>query len=954
MGYTNPGQVLTDVCSASGSKCSTSLFPSYNTSHQIECTVPDASTAKLLDLEDGMIAVDCVTNATECYVNIWNQRTGPPEIFSCTITECGFTYSENILTLRCAKTSCTVGPNWQPSDVLKNILAALSGWMSYVCDLRSNKCTMHQEQLQEMVIPLQCYSGDCVPMDFHQPAEYYPPFWTKQHIIIAVCIGLAGLFVLCVIGGRILYARSKASYTKLVNATRGLDLDVLATDVLDRYMFDLGFDNVSVTIGEKRILSSASGYCGPGTVTAIMGPSGAGKTTLLHALAGKLSSGTLGGQILMNGRERGASFQRIAGFVTQEDFLIPTLTVRETLNFHAQLRLGSAVSTQARVARVEKVISQLELSHVADSRVGDSLIRGISGGERRRVSIATELVTAPRILFLDEPTSGLDSCTASAIMQTLRDLASSSALTIVLSIHQPRSSIFAAFDNLILLAKGNVLYNGRAAGATAHFAQLGHACPAEYNPADYLIDLITASPKTVLDTLAHHYTTSPAATSLNGILHEYLETGTSPAVPRRVAAMRRGTGASSDALMELLPGVDGVQVVSPRARTVSGRMIDGFVVAEDGVLDPEDTETGFLSSVVSEASLTLSNGSINGDVAERALLSDGGRGDARSLAPLDVGALVGARSVVAEGGEDVGAGGSVEMREFFDHTIPMAPYATSVWRQTLILCQRTGLNVIRNPSLGMAHYAVTLVVALIIGGIYWQVGDDWPGLQNRAGSIFFIISLLSFGSLSALDLFIGERAMFLHERSNGCYRSSTYYISKLICDLIPLRILPPLILATITYYMIGLREGVEHFVWMAFILVLVNVNATALCMAIGAIVPSMAVGNLLAVLIMLFFMLFGGLLLNRSTVGPMFLWLKDLSFFNYAYEAILVNQLEGTITHFETGPGVTVELTGQAVLEKLDLEYSHFSRDVGVLCGMAAGYVLLAYVMLRVRIWLRR
>ncbi|KNC54353.1 uncharacterized protein AMSG_10348 [Thecamonas trahens ATCC 50062] len=939
-----------DACSMNGheAKCSTSLMPSFNTSHQLQCDVPDASVSKLLDLQDGIIALDCVTNGTTCGVYVWHHQNGPPEIFNCVLEECGYEYKENHVTLKCATTRCVHGPNWTPSEILENILTSLKGWMSFDCDLRNNHCVMAQEELQELIIPLSCYSGDCVPYDFHPPPQYYPPFWTRENKIIvgsiAAAMGLAALGALAYYFHR----RRQAAYARLLEETAVLDIDALAADELDKYMFDLGFADLSVVVKDKTILRSASGYCAPGTVTAIMGPSGAGKSTLLNVLAGRISFSDMSGQVLVNGQPRSTAFKRIAGYVTQDDFLIPTLTVRETLNFHAQLRLGNSVSAATRVARVEKVIAQLELTHVADSRIGDRLIRGISGGERRRVSIATELVTSPRILFLDEPTSGLDSCTASAIMATLRELATSSALTVILSIHQPRSSIYASFDNLILLSKGSTLYNGRAAGATGHFAQLGHPCPQDFNPADFLIDLVTASPATTLDTLAYHYTTSPAATTLNNVLDDLVQRGISPPVPRRIASLSPAVGDAAG-LLALLPGVQGARSEN-RERTVSGRLIDTFTIGT------EETEEGSERSGRSR----LNSGAPavpRLTTSATSLQAEAGSADGRGSGPASARSDASARyeevlDAAGTGGDGSGRGEMV--RVFYDNQAQLSPYATSALAQTWILCQRTALNVVRNPALGLAHYVVTIVVGLIIGGIYFQVGDDWPGLQNRAGSVFFIISLLSFGSLSALELFIAERALFLHERSNGCYRSSSYFVSKLVCDLIPLRIVPPVILAVIAYYLIGLRAGAEHFVWFAFVLVLVDINATGMCMAIGAIVPSVAVGNLITVLVMLFYMLFGGFLLNKSTVGPLFIWLKYLSFFNYGYEAALVDQLKGTVINFETSPGVSVLLTGEAVLARLSLNPANFDRDILILIGMGAGHLLLAYLMLRVRAWLRR
>jgi ABC-type multidrug transport system ATPase subunit len=174
----------------------------------------------------------------------------------------------------------------------------------------------------------------------------------------------------------------------------------------------------------------------------------------------------------------------------QDDRMLGTLTVREHLGYVARLRLPSYLTYEQKMARVDEVLEELSISHISDSMIGTSTSRGISGGEKRRLSIATELITDPPILFLDEPTSGLDAYTAYSLVETLRKLAHDKGRTIVVSIHQPRSNIYYLFDSLMLLAYGEVIYYGLAKEALTYFSSLHHDCPPNYNPADYFIDLV--------------------------------------------------------------------------------------------------------------------------------------------------------------------------------------------------------------------------------------------------------------------------------------------------------------------------------------------------------------------------------------------------------------------------------------------------------------------------------
>eukprot|EP00271_Cylindrocystis_brebissonii_P011691 TRINITY_DN29600_c0_g1_i1.p1 TRINITY_DN29600_c0_g1~~TRINITY_DN29600_c0_g1_i1.p1 ORF type:complete len:676 (+),score=133.03 TRINITY_DN29600_c0_g1_i1:262-2289(+) len=243
---------------------------------------------------------------------------------------------------------------------------------------------------------------------------------------------------------------------------------------------------------EKKIIENASGYVKAGTFVAIMGPSGSGKTSLLNILAGRVerSKAVLTGQVLVNGQERGQSFRRISAYVMQDDVLFSTLTVFETLMVAGELRLPGAIPRERKLELVESIIMELGLAKARDTPIGGALTRGISGGERKRTNIAVEMLSNPSIIFLDEPTSGLDSFQALNVMSTMADL-SRSGRTIISTIHQPRSSIYALFENLLLLSEGRLIYFGRADDATSYFASRDFTCPPQFNPADYFMDIIS-------------------------------------------------------------------------------------------------------------------------------------------------------------------------------------------------------------------------------------------------------------------------------------------------------------------------------------------------------------------------------------------------------------------------------------------------------------------------------
>ncbi|KAL7098164.1 hypothetical protein ACP275_09G000100 [Erythranthe tilingii] len=241
----------------------------------------------------------------------------------------------------------------------------------------------------------------------------------------------------------------------------------------------------------QNVLEKLSGYAEPGSFTALMGPSGSGKSTLLDALSGRLAANAfLSGTILLNGRKAKLSFGT-AAYVTQDDNLIGTLTVRETISYSARLRLPDRMPWSDKRALVESTIIEMGLQDCADTVIGNWHLRGVSGGERRRVSIALEILMRPRLLFLDEPTSGLDSASAFFVTQTLRGL-SRDGRTVIASIHQPSSEVFELFDRLYLLSGGKTVYFGQASEAYEFFAQAGFPCPALRNPSDHFLRCINS------------------------------------------------------------------------------------------------------------------------------------------------------------------------------------------------------------------------------------------------------------------------------------------------------------------------------------------------------------------------------------------------------------------------------------------------------------------------------
>ncbi|KAM8928326.1 LOW QUALITY PROTEIN: broad substrate specificity ATP-binding cassette transporter ABCG2-like [Lycaon pictus] len=540
---------------------------------------------------------------------------------------------------------------------------------------------------------------------------------------------------------------------------------------------------------EKEILTNINGVMRPG-LNAILGPTGGGKSSLLDVLAARKDPHGLSGDVLINGAPRPANFKCNSGYVVQD--VMGTLTVRENLQFSAALRLPTTM-TSRKNERINKVIQQLGLDKVADSKVGTQFIRGMSGGERKRTSIGMELITDPAILFLDEPTTGLDSSTANAVLLLLKRM-SEQERTIIFSIHQPRYSIFKLFDSLTLLATGKLMFHGPAQEALGFFASVGYHCEPYNNPADFFLDVI------------------------NG---------------------------------------DSSAVVLNREDQ------EGEVKVTE---EPSKRGTPFIERI-----------------AEFYANSDFCRKTKEELDQLS------------------------KSQKRKSSAFKEITYATSFCQQLKWISKRSFKNLLGNPQASIAQIIVTVILGLVLGAIFYDLKNDSTGIQNRSGVLFFLTTNQCFSSVSAVELLVVEKKLFIHEYISGYYRVSSYFFGKLLSDLLPMRMLPSIIFTCIIYFLLGLKPVVEAFFIMMFTLMMVAYSASSMALAIAAGQSVVSIATLLMTITFVFMMIFSGLLVNLRTVGPWLSWLQYLSIPRYGYAALQYNEFLGQ--NFCPGVNVTTNNT---------------------------------------------
>ncbi|KAI1883625.1 hypothetical protein AGOR_G00233500 [Albula goreensis] len=597
----------------------------------------------------------------------------------------------------------------------------------------------------------------------------------------------------------------------------------------------------------KEILVDLNGLMKPG-LNAILGATGSGKSSFLDVLAARKDPSGLSGEVLIDGAPQPPNFKCLSGYVVQDDVVMGTLTVRENFRFSAALRLPTSVSEREKEEKVNNLIKQLGLTKVADSKVGTQMIRGISGGERKRTNIGMELIIDPSVLFLDEPTTGLDASTANSVLLLLKRMANHGR-TIIMSIHQPRYSIYRLFDSLTLLVSGKQVYHGPAQDALDYFANIGYACEAHNNPADFFLDVINGD------------STAVAFSKMqNSEEPDFEEKG-------------------------------------KNRQSIEDRLVEEYRKCENY----RNTQAE-LERIV--------------------------KGKDHTTRPKS-------RTIT---------------------------YNTSFAHQFKWVLKRTFRNLMLNPQTSVAQVAVTVFLALIVGAIFFGVKDDQSGMQNRMGALFFITTNQCFGSLSAAELFITERKLFVHEYISGYYRVSVYFLSKILSDIITLRTIPAIVFSCVAYFMIGFKATVSAFFIFMVSVALVAYAATAMTMAISADQTVVAVANIFMTISFVFMMIFSGLLVNLPSIMDWLAWFQYLSIPRYGLTALQINEFvglkfcENLPVRPTMLPGIncTIEApglmcTGEQFLDNQGITYTTWGlwQNHVALIIMTVIFLLIAYLKLR-------
>ncbi|TDH66999.1 hypothetical protein CCR75_009034 [Bremia lactucae] len=452
---------------------------------------------------NGSIDVTCDRNEQgtgSCLAAVYNAKdtVNGAHVIDCNMTECSFpTGSVNA---KCGAINCHCGS--QCSSMSKSIIeSTFSGQPVEIQVMEATQVLTLVIENSPLPLSATCTASACErggQRDRTISKAQSTPASTSERVhgvalAVMACIILALLFLVACFSFCCVCLDKRRNVDEADLETELLKVSSRVTNKLEFIKISCYGQKGPSTQDERMILNSISGSVVRGQVMGILGPSGSGKTTLLNAIAAmENGTSTITGELLLDGQNVTKDYRRLAAYVEQDDTLFPALTVRECITYSAQLRLPLEMTAAAKTAMVTRVLAELNLTPIMNSRIGavggSTSMRGISGGERRRVSIGMELVTSPQILLLDEPTSGLDSSSAYAVLQVIQALARHDRM-VILSIHQPSGRSFLLLDQILLLRKGQLVYRGSPMESKPYFLDQGFACNEEDTAADFILDV---------------------------------------------------------------------------------------------------------------------------------------------------------------------------------------------------------------------------------------------------------------------------------------------------------------------------------------------------------------------------------------------------------------------------------------------------------------------------------
>ncbi|XP_017075740.1 ATP-binding cassette sub-family G member 4 isoform X2 [Drosophila eugracilis] len=681
---------------------------------------------------------------------------------------------------------------------------------------------------------------------------------------------------------------------------------------------DIEFCDISYSVadghrrGFKTILKSVSGKFRNGEITAIMGPSGAGKSTLMNILAGYKTS-QLSGSVLINSKERNLRrFRKLSCYIMQDDVLIGNLTVREAMMVAANLKLGKNMISYAKVVVVEEILETIGLKESVNT-----LTCNLSGGQRKRLSIALELVNNPPVMFFDEPTSGLDSSTCFQLISLLRSLARGGR-TIVCTIHQPSARLFEKFDHLYLLAQGQCVYEGRVRGLVPYLSSLGYECPSYHNPADYVLEVASGEYGDAVPKLVEAVK--------SGACKKYSQKDYGVMLAQKSCNndIIKGSGSGADNTAATL-------TLEDEKPPLEDRQLESSILVEDPAelkppkLETQQSQNSDCSVVNMPTTAVDDSCSFSSSKGTHNAVGSGSGGPS---------AVVGCMTSLLDSHESV-------------VTLPnKTGFPTSGWTQFWILLKRSFRTILRDKMLTHMRLFSHVIVGAIIGMIYYDVGNEASKIMSNAGCIFFVSLFTTFTAMMPTILtFPTEMSVFVREHLNYWYSLKAFYFAKTIADM-PFQIVFSSVYVLVVYYLTSQPMELERVSMFVLICVLNSLVAQSLGLLIGAGM-NIETGVFLGPVTTIPTILFSGFFVNFDTIPGYLQWVTYVSYVRYGFEGAMVAIYGMDRAKMQCNQMYCHYRVPKKFLEEMSMDNALFWVDAVALIGIFFALRIIAYFVLR-------
>ncbi|XP_014599215.1 PREDICTED: ATP-binding cassette sub-family G member 1 isoform X1 [Polistes canadensis] len=653
---------------------------------------------------------------------------------------------------------------------------------------------------------------------------------------------------------------------------------------------NLAFSNLVYKVQEgqknniKTILNSVSGRLRSSELTAIMGPSGAGKSTLLNILTGYKSTG-VEGSITMNGHERNLSaFRKLSCYIMQDNQLHANLTVAEAMKVATNLKLEKHIPKDEKEEVIQEILETLGLSEHRNTMTSN-----LSGGQKKRLSIALELVNNPPIMFFDEPTSGLDSSSCFQCISLLKTLARGGR-TIICTIHQPSARLFEMFDALYTLAEGQCVYQGSSSQLVPFLRTIGLNCPSYHNPASFIIEVACGEYGDNIKKLVN---------AIKNGQHDIREGHTFTEL--KSETLNNGTANSNiDKDIETIGNsreVKNKNDVSNIEEKFTGN-VQIKEVTNGGIIPSYATND--IVKQAAEVTIPISN---EKDNVNTALLDD---------------------------------------------TIVVTPkrYPISEFLQFWIVLKRALLFSRRDWTLMYLRLFAHILVGFLISALYYDIGNDGAKVLSNLGFLFFNMLFLMYTSMTITILsFPLELPVLLKENFNRWYSLKAYYLAITVSD-IPFQAIFCIIYVTIVYFLTGQPADVTRFSMFLSACLLISFVAQSVGLVVGAAM-NVQNGVFLAPVMSVPFLLFSGFFVSFDAIPVYLRWITYLSYIRYGFEGTALATYSFAREKLKCFQVYCHFKNPETTLEELDMLDADFTLDILALLLIFVILRIAAYIFLR-------